>query len=312
MTNFKCLFGKIDRISRLASAFTPFSNWFANTALNRWLMDRFIGIDKRRQLPQFSRQTFSSWFAKRQHKHVGDKGQVLFFNDTFVEYNEPHIGMAAVLILENAGYEVLLAKQRGCCGRPLISKGFLKLAKARVRENIASLTPYAEQGIPIVGIEPSCMLTFKDDYLDLYDAPQVGMVADHVFMLEDFLLKEHQSGNLKMNFTGKEKQILVHGHCHQKALVGMAATLQILNMPPGYSATEINSGCCGMAGSFGYEKEHYEVSRQVGQERLFDVVDEAGPEVEIAAVGTSCRHQIADFTERKARHWTEIIVEALN
>ena len=306
------LFGKIDRISRLASAFTPFSNWFANTALNRWLMDRFIGIDKRRQLPQFSRQTFSSWFAKRQHKHVGDKGQVLFFNDTFVEYNEPHIGMAAVLILENAGYEVLLAKQRGCCGRPLISKGFLKLAKARVRENIASLTPYAEQGIPIVGIEPSCMLTFKDDYLDLYDAPQVGMVADHVFMLEDFLLKEHQSGNLKMNFTGKEKQILVHGHCHQKALVGMAATLQILNMPPGYSATEINSGCCGMAGSFGYEKEHYEVSRQVGQERLFDVVDQAGPEVEIAAVGTSCRHQIADFTERKARHWTEIIVEALN
>jgi FAD/FMN-containing dehydrogenase/Fe-S oxidoreductase len=306
------LFGKIDRISRLAAAFAPVSNWIAGSRLNRWLLDRFVGIDKRRQMPHFASQTFSRWFAKRQYKRGGAKGQVLLFNDTFVEYNEPQIGIAATLILENAGYEVILSQPRACCGRPMLSKGFLKLAKQRAKENVALLAPYAEQGIPIVGIEPSCILTFRDDYLDLCDDPKVRTVADQVFMLEEFLVKENRAGNLGLEFTQITKQILVHGHCHQKALVGTTATLEVLNMPPGYNAEEISSGCCGMAGSFGYEKEHYEVSRQVGQARLFDVVNQAGPQVEIAAVGTSCRHQIADFTGRKARHWAEILLEALD
>jgi hypothetical protein len=130
-------------------------------------------------------------------------------------------------------------------------------------------------------------------------------------MLEDFLAREVEIGRLDLQFTGTARNILVHGHCHQKALTGTAATMKVLNLPPNFHAEEIASGCCGMAGSFGYEKEHFAISKQVGQERLFDVLAKTSADVEIAAVGTSCRHQIADFTGRKARHWAEILVEAL-
>jgi FAD/FMN-containing dehydrogenase/Fe-S oxidoreductase len=305
------LFGKIDKISRWAAKVAPLSNWFAGSALNRWVLDRFVGIDRRRRLPQFARQSFSAWFEKRKYRKEGDKGTVVLFNDTFVEYNEPQIGMAATIILERAGFNVVLAAGKVCCGRPLISKGFLRQAKVNARKNVDVLAPYAGKGWPIIGLEPSCILSFKDDYLDLVDDPQAKLVADHVYMLEEFLVKLERENSLDLEFTYTPRRILVHGHCHQKALVGTAATLAVMNMPPRYEATEIASGCCGMAGSFGYEKEHYEVSMKVGEERLFKVLQEADPDVEIAAVGTSCRHQIADATGRRARHWAEILVEAM-
>lgn len=301
------LFADIARISRLGSALAPLSNWIGRSGFNRWLLDALLGIDRRRHLPAFARQPFSRWFASRRPAG-GRKGRVVLFNDTFVEYNEPAIGRAATTILERAGYEVVLAEGKVCCGRPLISKGFLERARALAQRNIEVLAPWAEQGVPIIGLEPSCASALSDDYLDLVDHPQSRRVAEQVVLLEDFLVR---AAPLDLEFTEAARQILVHGHCHQKALTGTAATMAVLNMPPRFRAEEIPSGCCGMAGSFGYEKEHFEISRAVGQERLFAVLEEAAEEVEIAAVGTSCRHQIADFTGRRARHWAEILVEAL-
>ncbi len=305
------LFGYIADLARWGSAFAPLSNWIAGSGLNRWFLDRFLGIDRRRQLPRFVSQPFSKWFAGREDKPVASKGQVVLFNDTFAEYEEPQIAMAATIILELAGYEVVLVENKVCCGRPLISKGFLERARTNAQHNIAVLLPYAERGVPIVGIEPSCILSLRDDYLDLVGGDAAKRVAERVYMLEDFLVEQASEGHLKLEFKSTHRRLLLHGHCHQKALVGTAATLQVLKMPPNYEVEEIASGCCGMAGSFGYEKEHYEVSRQVGQERLFDVIEAADNDVEVVAVGTSCRHQIADFTTRKARHWTEVLLEAL-
>ena len=179
------------------------------------------------------------------------------------------------------------------------------------RQNVEALAPYAAEGVPIVGLEPSCISALCDDYRDLLDDPRAAAVAERALLLEDFLADEARAGRLDLEFTPTARHILVHGHCHQKALAGTAATLAVLNLAPNFQVEEIASGCCGMAGSFGYEKEHYEVSRLVGQERLFTALEQAPPDAEIAAVGTSCRHQIADFTGLRARHWAEILVEAL-
>ena len=305
------LFGKVDKISRWATKVSSLSNWLSGSALNRWFLERFFGIDRRRRLPLFAGQTFSTWFEKRKYKKEGDKGTVVLFNDTFAEYNEPQIGMAATIILERAGFNVVLAEGKTCCGRPLISKGFLRQATANAQINVDVLVPYVEKGWPIIGLEPSCILSFRDDYLDLLEDPRAKQVGNQVYMLEEFLVKLERENRLDLEFSYTPRRILVHGHCHQKALIGTAATLEVMNMPPRYEATEINSGCCGMAGSFGYEKSHYEVSMKVGEERLFKVLEKAEPDVEIAAVGTSCRHQIADATGRRARHWAEILVEAM-
>jgi FAD/FMN-containing dehydrogenase/Fe-S oxidoreductase len=305
------LFAHIDRLARWASALAPLSNWIAGTALNRWFLDRFLRIDRRRQLPRFTAKTFSKWFKGRASAPLAKNGKVVLFNDTYAEYEEPQIAIAATILLERAGYEVVLAENKVCCGRPLISKGFLEQARANALHNIEALAPYDEAGVPIVGLEPSCILIFRDDYLDLVPGEQAKKVAERVFMLEEFLVQEIRDGRLELEFTAIQRKLLLHGHCHQKALSNTAATLELLNMPPNYEATEIDSGCCGMAGSFGYEKEHYEISRQVGKERLFDVIESADADVEVVAVGTSCRHQIADFTQRKARHWAEVLVEAL-
>lgn len=306
------LFGHIDRLNRWLSPVAPVANWLARSRVNRWLLDHLLGIDRRRHLPALASETFSSWFIKRSHKRGGTRGKVVLFNDTFTEYNEPQIGMAATFILESAGFEVLLPRKRLCCGRPMISKGFLREAKQRARDNVEELAPYALEGVPVIGLEPSCILTFRDDYLDLLaDDPKARAVAHRVSMLEDFLISLKEEGKLDIAFTNSRRRVLVHGHCHQRALVGVGATLEVLRMPPNFEVEEIPSGCCGMAGAFGYEKEHYDISMKVGEERLFKAVRSAGEGAVIAAVGTSCRHQIADATGKRARHWAEILVEAL-
>ena len=305
------MFGRIDLLSRLGAACAPFSNWIAGSGLTRWLLDRFIGIDRRRQLPRFTRHRFSKWFKKRGYSRKGTRGPVVLFHDTYAEYSDPQIGMAATIILENAGFEVILAEDKVCCGRPLISKGFLRQARKNARHNVEVLAPFAEKGWPIVGLEPSCLLTLRDDYLDLVDDERTRTIAAHAFMLEEFLAGLSREEELILEFTDTVKRILVHGHCQQKALLGTGATLEVLNMPPNFQAMEIDSGCCGLAGSFGYEKEHYDISMRIGEDRLFAAIESADPEVEIVAVGTSCRHQIADGTRRRARHWVEVLVEAL-
>jgi Fe-S oxidoreductase len=304
------LFARIDLISRLGSAFAPVSNWIAGAAPTRWFLDRAIGIDARRKMPRFTRRRFTTWFNGRRHRRPA-RGPVVLFHDTYTEHSDPQIGMAATIILERAGYEVVLADGKVCCGRPMISKGFLRQAREHARHNLRVLAPLAAKGWPILGLEPSCLLTLRDDYLDLVPGSESRLVADHAFMLEEFLIGLSRAGELELPFTGTVKSILVHGHCQHKALGGTSDTVAVLNLPPNYRATEIDSGCCGMAGSFGYEKEHYDLSMKIGEERLFAAIRAADPAVEIVAAGTSCRHQIADGTGRNARHWTELLVEAL-
>ena len=170
---------------------------------------------------------------------------------------------------------------------------------------------HAEEGFSIVGLEPSCLSTFTDDYLDLLVDDRARKIAERFCLLEEFLVRVHQQGDLDLEFARTPKTVLVHGHCHQKASIGVESTLAVLRLPPNFEVSEIPSGCCGMAGSFGYEKEHFETSMKIGRERLFRPIQEASPETEIVAVGTSCRNQIADATGRKVRHWVELLVEVL-
>jgi Fe-S oxidoreductase len=266
------------------------------------------------------------------------------FPDTFTDDNDPQIGRAAVRVLEAAGYEVLLPRRALCCGRPLISKGLLDQARALAQQQLEWLAPYAEAGLPIVGLEPSCLLTFRDEYPDLLDDPRATALARQTFLFDEFLAGEIRAGRAALPFhddrqptTDQESRIedrgsriedqeptrnhgprtmdygqyLLHGHCHQKALVGTAAALELLRLIPGAEVREVDSGCCGMAGSFGYEAEHYMISQAIGERALLPAVRNVPPEAVVVAMGTSCRHQIADGTGRPALHLAEVLAEVL-
>jgi FAD/FMN-containing dehydrogenase/Fe-S oxidoreductase len=298
-------FANIANISQLGCSLAPLSNWLMNTPTNRALMEKCLGIDRRRPLPQFARQTFPQWFTF----HVSGFTQhepptVVLLDDTFMRYNDPHIGIAAVRVLEALGHRVALAGLT-CCGRPMISKGLLKDAQLLAAQNVHQLMHFVEQGVPIVGCEPSCVSAIKDDYVDLVGG-EARRVAENVFMLEEFLVPEGHEGARRIS----NQKVLLHGHCHQKALFGTSSSLALLRSA-GYDATEIPSGCCGMAGSFGYEKEHYDLSLQIGELSLFPAVRAASPDTLIAAPGTSCRHQITHATGREAKHPIEIVAEAV-
>jgi FAD/FMN-containing dehydrogenase/Fe-S oxidoreductase len=305
------VFANIATLNRLGQKLAPLSNWLAQSPLGTWLQRR-LGIAPQRTLPAFALQTFSQWFARRPRRtQPARRGQVVLFHDTFLEYNCPEVGQAATQLLETAGFEVVLVARK-CCGRPAISKGLLERARQDARYNLALLLPYAQQGMPIVGIEPSCILTLREDYLDLLPGADAALVAQHALTIDEFLYQLHQRGELDLQFTAAPKRLLLHGHCHQKALVGTAPTLAVLRLPAGYTVQEIPSGCCGMAGSFGYEAEHYELSMQIGRQRLFPAVQAADDSVEIVADGLSCRQQIQHATGRRARHLVEVLWEAVS
>jgi FAD/FMN-containing dehydrogenase/Fe-S oxidoreductase len=301
------LFGNIEAVNRLGCLFAPLSNWLAKAAPSKAIMN-YIGISPDRTLPPFAGRTFERWFSSR-HGLQSDK-KIVMFADTYLNYNYPVIGESATEIFEAAGYEVVLADKR-CCGRPMLTGGMMAEVKANATYNVDQLSEYVRDGFEIVGFEPSCVSMLTDDYLDLIPGEETRAVAEHSHTFENFLSKLNMDGQLDLSFTDVEKTILVHGHCHQKALYGMGASLDVLNLPSGYSATAIDSACCGMAGAFGYEKEHYEISKQIGEQRLLSVVREADPGIEIVAAGLSCREQIIQTTGRAARHPAEVLRDAL-
>jgi FAD/FMN-containing dehydrogenase/Fe-S oxidoreductase len=304
------LFANIATLNRLGQMFAPLSNRLAGSSPSKWLMGK-IGIAPQRTMPAFARQTFSQWFAQRPRpQRPATRGSVVLFHDTFMEYNCPEVGQAATQLLEVAGFDVELVAKK-CCGRPAISKGLLDQVRWDARHNIDLLFPYAKAGIPIIGIEPSCILTLREDYLDLLPGPDTALVAKQVITIDEFLYECHRRGELDLQFTDAPKRLLLHGHCHQKALVGTTPTLTLLRLPEGYEVEEIPSGCCGMAGAFGYEAEHYDVSMAIGAQRLFPAVNGVDDTVEIVADGISCRQQIQHATGRQARHLVEILWEAL-
>ncbi|TAJ85666.1 FAD-binding oxidoreductase [bacterium] len=303
------LFGRIAKWNRLGSRLAPISNWLANSWPNRWLLERLAGIDRRRPLPSFANETFEDWY--RNHRSEGDaaRGAVVLFHDTFNTFNTPSAAIAATRFLERAGYRVMLAEKK-CCGRPMISKGMLREARDHAAWNVARLFPYVERGVSIVGLEPSCLLTLRDEYPELLRSEATKLVASRSFLFEEFILQEREAGRLSLGFKSDGKKALLHGHCHQKALVGTASTVAALRWA-GFEVTEVDSGCCGMAGSFGFEKEHYDLSVAIGNRRLVPAVKAAEPSVEIVASGISCRQQIEHLTGRKAKHPAELLWEML-
>ncbi|HML95090.1 MAG TPA: FAD-linked oxidase C-terminal domain-containing protein [Thermodesulfobacteriota bacterium] len=306
------LFGNIHALSRAAAVFPALSNAVMGSGAGRSILSR-IGISGERTLPALSGESFTEWFRKRPRKaRVTHAGKVLYFHDTWVSYYQPEIGKAAVRLLEAAGFEVILAERRVCCGRPMISKGMLREAKRSARANAELLAGYAREGIPVVGTEPSCMLTFRDEYPDLLPGNgAAALLSKNSYLLDEFLFGEGADIMSVIKWKPGKKNVLYHGHCHQRALIGMGAPVGLLKTA-GCGVTETNAGCCGMAGSFGYESEHYAVSRAIGEDRLFPAVRNAPDDTVIAISGVSCLHQIEHFTGRRVKHVAEVLADRLD
>ena len=303
------LFGQIAKVNRLGSRLPALVNRLSGLAPSRWALEKIAGIDRRRPLPSLAAETFDDWFRRHAPPAAAPRGEVVLFNDTFVTYNVPEIARAAVEVLEAAGYRVVLV-DRKCCGRPLISKGMLTQAREHAAWNVAQLAPYARRGVAIVGLEPSCLLTLRDETVDLLRTDDARAVARQSLLFEEFLVRERGRG-LALKFGANGRKALLHGHCHQKALVGTAPTVAALRWA-GFEVSEVDSGCCGMAGSFGFEREHYDVSVALGNRRLAPAVKAAPAETEIVAPGISCRQQIQHLAGRRAKHPAEVLREALS
>ena len=304
------VFGHINQLSAWGSRIAPFSNLMANNPIGKMMSQMLLGVHPKRNPPKFVRNTFAKWFKARGTSTVQATNTVVLLNDTYMNYNYPEIGKAAVALLEAAGLRVVLSDTK-CCGRPMISKGLLDDATANAVSNIDQLHAYAEQGIPVIGCEPSCLLTFRDEYPELVRDEKAKKVAANSFMIDEFLIKLQEDGKLVLSLGKLEKKVLFQAHCHQKADMGTATSMAALRLASGYQVELINAGCCGMAGSFGYEKEHYDISMKIGEEALFPAIRAKDNDWEIAVMGVSCRQQVEDGTGRKARHLVEVLADAL-
>jgi FAD/FMN-containing dehydrogenase/Fe-S oxidoreductase len=298
--------GNVAALSRWGSRLAPLSSWFVRSRAVRWLNEKLLRIDRRRVPPAFARRSLQRLFQPLERKE-GFTRQVLLFPDTFTNYYQPAIGLAAADLLHQADCGVTLGPASlGCCGRPLISSGMLDRAVQQARQNVEGLYPWASAGNPIVACEPSCILTIKDDYPALLrgeERRRAEIVAAACLTFEEALDRYAAS----LTFRPGPKRILVQGHCHQRSLIGMAPALRLLRRIPAAEVVDLDAGCCGMAGAFGYEQEHYEVSRLVGEQRLFPALREASPDTVVVAPGFSCRMQIEHFTGRTPSHPAQLL-----
>ncbi|HCH35284.1 MAG TPA: oxidoreductase, partial [Dehalococcoidia bacterium] len=309
------LFGNISKLSRIGQSVAPLTNLLGRFYLVKLFTEKTLGISRKRPLPQFATRKFSSWFKSQKKNSLNThRGDIVYFNDTFTEYMHPEVGRAAIRILSSLGYNVIIEAQKECCGRPLISKGQLSKAKEWAKVNVESLLPYAERGTLIVGTEPSCLLTLKEEYPELLRSPESRSVASQALMLDELIMQiaeqEPDLINETLDFS-RDQSIQVHGHCHQKAVIGTDSTLGALSLA-GYKPELIDSACCGMAGTFGFEKEHYETSKAMGDLKLFPAIEAPDKsEWPIAISGISCRQQIGHFTSKTPKHWAEYIADSL-
>ncbi|ALI98007.1 FAD-binding and (Fe-S)-binding domain-containing protein [Rufibacter tibetensis] len=310
------MIGNFTKMQQLASVVPGVYNFMISNPVTSKLIKKTVGFAPERSLPAVGKTTLRSWFKKWQKENAADNTgkPVYLFCDEFTNYNDVEIGQTTVRLLSALGYSVQIPEHLES-GRTYLSKGLVRDAKEIAIQNVQLLSKAMANGTPLIGIEPSAVLTLRDEYLDLVPAdlvPAAQQVAANSFLLEEFLEKEVQNGSITAaTFTQEKKHIKLHGHCYQKALQVLTPTQKILSLPQNYEVEMIPSGCCGMAGSFGYEAEHYDVSMQIGELVLFPAVRNAAPETIIAAAGTSCRHQIKDGTARKALHPAEILWQAL-
>ncbi|GAA5521752.1 FAD-binding protein [Aliifodinibius salicampi] len=300
-------FAQAGKLYPIASRFPRLSNWMMKQPAVKELLQQLLGIDKRRDLPAFAESTFMEWFANRPQNDIPETdphNEVVLLIDIFTNYHEPGIGKAAIRFLESQEYTVIVPDIHEI-GRPQISKGMLGHAKTVLDDTLATLSAFASQEIPIVGLEPSETLTIRDEYLDLCDDDQLQtaqQVADHTYTFEEF------SANLVQESPKSDprQKVYVQTHCHAQSLIGSSSIKGALQQA-GYQVQIMDAGCCGMAGSFGYERNHYDVSMDVGELRLFPALRSLPEDALICAPGFSCRHQIKDGTNRKAFHPAQIL-----
>lgn len=286
-----------------------------NLVLSTNVAKRFMGVAVERSIPKLARVTTRKWYKKHKNQFAEklySRGQVYLFVDEFTNFYDDIVGRDCIEALTKLGYKVIMTDHKES-GRSFISKGLLDQAKTLANQNVDFFKDKVTNEIPLIGIEPSALLTFRDEYLRLADDKEAAKeIAANTYTIEEFIEKEINKGHIKEDqFTLKTKNIKVHGHCQQKSLSNMKATFSMLSLPKNYQVSIMNTGCCGMAGSFGYEKEHYALSMQVGEDTLFPKIRNLGRDVEIIASGTSCRHQIIDGTKRKAKHPISLFKEAL-
>jgi Fe-S oxidoreductase len=308
------VFANNHRIARLGSRLAPVSNWLLKVPGAGLAAHHLLGIHKERSLPPFARPTFPAWF--RGHTPAGDghRGDVLLFHDTFMDFNFPEAGIAATELLERAGFRVALT-DTVCCGRPMISKGFTEQAERHARTNLSRLYEHARQGTYIVGCEPSCLLTLRGEYAELVREPELKekarVVGRQALLIDEFLAMLSRQGELELTFDHAPnggRPVLLHAHCHQKAVADPGASMELLRLA-GYEAELVNAACCGMAGAFGYEKEHYALSRAAGEKGVLPAV-RAREDAEVVVLGVSCRQQIEHFTGRRTLHLAQALRDA--
>jgi Fe-S oxidoreductase len=310
------LVGNFTRLMRLASLVPWAYSAIYDTPVLRRLANRLVGFHPNRSMPGLGNQTVRAWFRRSvvQPNPVSQPQKPVLFLDEFTNYNDTSVGQKAIGLLRRLGYDVQLPDHAES-GRTYLSKGLVLDAQKIAIKNVTRLSRLVGENSPLIGLEPSAILTFRDEYPDLVP-PHLKAdalhIARHTFLFEEWLAREAAAGRVTAaQFTTESRRIKVHGHCHQKALSTMQPVLAVLTLPQNYRAELIPSGCCGMAGSFGYEREHYELSMQIGELVLFPAVRRADADTIIAAPGTSCRHQIKDGTARHAQHPAEILFDAL-
>jgi Fe-S oxidoreductase len=291
-----------------------FNFMMTNTLISN-VIKSFVGFGLKRSMPTLYTTTLLKWYKSRKQPSINHQSKkVYLFCDEFTNFNDTAIGIKAILLLEKLGYEVIIPKHEES-GRASLSKGLLRKAKIIANKNISIFSKIISAESPLIGIEPSAILTFRDEYLDLADDQNFEAskeLAKNVFMIDEFIASEMEKGNiLQSMFTNEPKLIQLHGHCQQKAISSVSPSVKMMSFPENYKVEVIPSGCCGMAGSFGYEKEHYDLSMKIGELVLLPTVRNQSDQVIIAAPGTSCRHQIKDGTGKKALHTVEVLYEAL-
>lgn len=310
-------FANINKLNGLGAIIPSISNFFLGNGLTGGLMKKILGVAPKRSLPTIQKTSLRKWYKQHSPKlNIKGvfKGQVYLFCDEFTNYNDTDIGIKAIKLLAHLGYSVKMVDHPES-GRAALSKGLLPMAQKVAIENVDIFSPLITKETPLIGIEPSAILSFRDEYPRLVaekDRTKAKTLGKNVLLIDEFIANEIKKGNIAANqFTKDSKQVLLHGHCHQKALSSVKHSAWLLGLPENYSVEVIPSGCCGMAGSFGYEKEHYDVSMQIGELVLFPAVRKAKSDTIIAAPGTSCRHQISDGTGRKGLHPVEVLYDAL-
>jgi Fe-S oxidoreductase len=296
--------GHVRALSEWASRAPAFSNWWLDRAWVRALNERIVGIDRRRRLPRWSPRTLASQWGL-----ADDRPATLIFNDTFTNYYHPAIGLAARGVLHRAGIRTALAPNV-CCGRPLISQGLLAEARQQAAANTARLQVAAAPGTPLLFLEPSCLSAVREDVPALLrgdEQRRARDIAERAFLFEDYLERAFADGRARLSLRRGPANIFLHGHCHQKSMGLVDAAKALLARVPGSRVTDLDAGCCGMAGSFGYAREHFDISRQIGERRLLPAARGLGRDDVLVAAGTSCRQQVADFTGVQALHPAELL-----